>query len=113
VLDLPCVSDGVIQGDAVRVLLRANTDGMQQIQSLAERSTGSHRGGGAGRVSKTPSSTLLGGGPGGHIRSSRRSLPALPHWVPAHCPCPASNLTQAASASFTAAESVSFRGAAG
>jgi ABC-2 type transport system ATP-binding protein len=101
VLTLPCVSDGVIQGDAVRVLLRANTDGAA-LQALAA-------GAGATVTPVLPRFEdafidLLGGGPGGHSALAAQ-MPALPHAL--HTPVSCQQLTRRFG-SFTAAESVSF-----
>ncbi|TAN29963.1 MAG: ABC transporter ATP-binding protein [Castellaniella sp.] len=71
-LDLPSVSDGVIQGAGVRVVLRAGAD-VAQVQALADRT----------RVvlAQVPARfedafiDLLGGGPGGTSTLAERLLP--------------------------------------
>src|SRR5574337_260146 len=70
-LDLPSVSDGVIQGAGVRVVLRAGADATQ-VQALADR-TGVE-------LAKVPARfedafiDLLGGGPGGTSTLAERQI---------------------------------------
>ena len=71
-LDLPSVSDGVIQGAGVRVVLRADADS-REIQALADRSRV--------RLAAVPARfedafiDLLGGGPGGTSALAERLPP--------------------------------------
>lgn len=100
-LDLPSVSDGVIQGAGVRVVLRAGA-GTEQVQALAERS----------RVALAPVPArfedafidLLGGGPGGTSTLAERLPPVeLGSDIAVSC----QNLTKRFGA-FTATDNVSF-----
>ncbi len=100
-LDLPSVSDGVIQGAGVRVVLRAGA-GAQQIQALAERAQV--------RLAPVPARfedafiDLLGGGPGGTSTLAERLPPVeLDSDIAVSC----RHLTKRFGA-FTATDNVSF-----
>jgi ABC-2 type transport system ATP-binding protein len=100
-LDLPSVSDGVIQGAGVRVALRANADS-KEIQALADRSDV--------RLAAVPARfedafiDLLGGGPGGTSALAERLPPVeLESDIAVAC----RNLTKRFG-DFTATDNVSF-----
>ncbi|TAM89894.1 MAG: ABC transporter ATP-binding protein, partial [Candidimonas sp.] len=100
-LNLPSVSDGVIQGAGVRVVLRAGAQATQ-IQALAERANV--------RLAKVPTRfedafiDLLGGGPGGMSALAER-MPPVERGLDIAVSC--RNLTKRFG-NFTATDNVSF-----